>query len=55
MRVGSVMQRMRVVAGTLAAGRGRGKERDVEVVPLARSPSPNPTLFIDLGDENHVS
>lgn len=25
MRVGSVMQRMRVVAGTLAAGRGVGK------------------------------
>lgn len=29
------MQRMRVVAGTLAAG-GKG-ERDLEVVPLARS------------------
>lgn len=44
-----VMQRMRVVAGTLAAG-GKGA-RALEVVPgLALSPFPKPTLFVGLGD-----
>lgn len=43
------MQRMRVVAGTLAAG-GKGA-RALEVFPgLALSPFPKPTLFVGLGD-----
>lgn len=49
------MQRMRVVAGTRAAGGVEGGEPDLKVVPRAPSLSllefPH---FVDLGDENHV-